>query len=45
MRTESAELDSLGAEVDELKDLQAETATELDALLPLILDHAFRGAL
>jgi hypothetical protein len=30
------ELDALQAEVDALKDLQAETAAELDALLPSI---------
>ena len=40
-----AELDALQAEVDALKRLQAETATELDALLPAILDHAFKGQL
>jgi type I restriction enzyme S subunit len=33
-----AELDVLQAEVDRLKRLQAETATEIDALLPAILD-------
>lgn len=38
-----AELDALQAEVDVLKRLQAETATELDALLPAILDRAFKG--
>ena len=38
-----AELDVLQAEVDALKGLQAETATELDALLPAILDKAFKG--
>jgi len=32
-------------EVDALKRLQAETAAELDALLPSILDKAFRGEL
>ena len=32
-------------EVDALKRLQAETAAELDALLPSILDRAFRGQL
>jgi type I restriction enzyme S subunit len=37
------ELDALQAEVDALKLLQAETAAELDALLPSILDKAFRG--
>lgn len=31
------------SEVDALKRLQAETATELDALLPAILDRAFEG--
>jgi type I restriction enzyme S subunit len=30
---------------DALKRLQAETAAELDALLPSILDKAFRGEL
>jgi len=40
-----AELDALQAEVDVLKRLQAETAAELDALLPGILDRAFRGEL
>ena len=40
-----AELDALQAEVDALKRLQAETATELDALLPAILDQAFKGEL
>jgi type I restriction enzyme S subunit len=38
-----AELGALQAEVDALKRLQAETATELDALLPAILDRAFKG--
>ncbi|MCX6906684.1 MAG: hypothetical protein NTY01_01435 [Verrucomicrobia bacterium] len=33
------------AEVDALKCLQAETAAELDALLPAILDRAFKGEL
>jgi type I restriction enzyme S subunit len=40
-----AELDALQAEVDALKRLQSETAAELDALLPAILDRAFRGEL
>jgi type I restriction enzyme S subunit len=31
------------AEVDALKRLQAEIAAELDALLPAILDKAFKG--
>ncbi len=39
----STELDALQAEVDALKRLQAETAAELDALLPAILDRAFKG--
>jgi type I restriction enzyme S subunit len=38
-----AGLDALQAEVDALKRLQAETATELDALLPPVLDRAFKG--
>ncbi len=33
------------AEVDALKRLQAEIAAELDALLPAILDRAFKGEL
>ena len=40
-----AELDALQAEMDALKRLQAETAAELDALLPAILDRAFKGEL
>ena len=40
-----AELDALQAQVDGLKCLQAETAAELDALLPAILDRAFKGGL
>jgi type I restriction enzyme, S subunit len=40
-----AELDTLQAEVDALKRLQAETAAELDALLPALLDRAFKGEL
>ena len=35
--------EDLFAEVDALKRLQAETAAELDALLPAILDRAFKG--
>jgi hypothetical protein len=34
-----------GHEVDALKRVQAETAAELDALLPAILDKAFKGEL
>jgi hypothetical protein len=37
--------DALEAEVDALKRLQAETAAKLDALLPTILDRAFKGEL
>jgi len=40
-----AYLDALQAKVDALKKLQAETAAELDALLPSILDRAFHGKL
>jgi type I restriction enzyme S subunit len=40
-----AELDALQGEVDALKRLQAETAAELDALFPSILDRAFKGEL
>jgi len=35
----------VAAELDALKRLQAETATELDALFPSILDKAFKGEL
>jgi type I restriction enzyme S subunit len=37
--------DALQAEVAALKRLQAETAAELDALLPALLDRAFKGEL
>ncbi len=40
-----AELDALQAKVDEVKRLQVETAAELDALLPSLLDRAFKGEL
>jgi len=40
-----AELDALQAEVEALKRLQAETSAELDALLPALLDRAFKGEL
>lgn len=40
-----AELDALQAEVDRLKELQRQTGEELDALLPAILDRAFKGEL
>ncbi len=38
-------LDGLQAKVDALKKLQTQTAAELDALLPAILDRAFKGEL
>ncbi len=40
-----AELDVLQAQVDALNRLQTESAAELDALLPAILDKAFKGEL
>lgn len=40
-----AYLDGLQAKVDALKALQAETAAELSALLPSVLDRAFSGRL
>ena len=40
-----AELDALQSKVDALKRLHSETAAELDALLPSILDRAFKGEL
>jgi type I restriction enzyme, S subunit len=36
-------LDELQGKVDALKCMQSDTATELDALMPSILDKAFRG--
>ena len=39
------ELDNLQSQVEALKKLQTETAAELDALLPSILDKAFKGEL
>ena len=38
-------LDDLQAKVEQVKALQAKTAAELDALLPSILDKAFKGEL
>ena len=38
-----AYVDSLQAKVDALKRLQEETATQLEALLPAVLERAFRG--
>ncbi len=40
-----AYLDELQGKVDNLKRLQADTAAELDALLPSVLDKAFKGEL
>ncbi len=40
-----AYLDDLQAKVDVLKRIQAETSAELDALLPSVLDKAFKGEL
>jgi type I restriction enzyme S subunit len=40
-----AESEKLQTRVDAMKRFQAETATELDALLPSILDRAFKGEL
>jgi len=42
---EQLRFDALCQEVDALNRLQAETAAELDALLPSILDKAFKGEL
>ena len=36
-------LDALQAKMDALRRLQAETGAELDALLPAVLDKAFKG--
>jgi type I restriction enzyme S subunit len=40
-----AYLDGLQGKVDALKQLQAQTQVELDALLPSVLDKAFQGEL
>ena len=42
---EQRRFDTLQAEVDNLKNLQAKTNSELNALLPAILDRAFKGEL
>ena len=44
-RGDPGRVHALRAEVDALKRLQAETAAALDALLPSILDRAFKGEL
>lgn len=38
-------LEDIQAQISSLKHLQIQTATELDALLPSILDKAFKGEL
>ena len=40
-----AYLDSVQARLASLRELQSETQKELDALLPSVLDRAFRGEL
>ena len=40
-----AYLDSVQARLASLRKLQAETQEELDALLPSVLDRAFKGEL
>ena len=40
-----AYLDEMQVRVDALKRAQAESAAELDALLPAVLDRAFHGEL
>jgi type I restriction enzyme S subunit len=40
-----AYLDGMQAQVDALKVLQSQTQAELDALLPSVLDKAFKGEL
>lgn len=40
-----AYLDGLQARIEPLKALQAQSRVELDALLPAILDRAFKGEL
>lgn len=40
-----AELDALQSKLESMKALQAETTAELDAMLPAILDKAFKGEL
>lgn len=40
-----AELDALQSKLDSVNALQSETAAELDAMLPAILDKAFKGEL
>jgi type I restriction enzyme S subunit len=44
-RSVALSLDEVNAKADQLKKLQAESASELNALLPSILDRAFKGEL
>lgn len=41
----AGELDALQSKLDSVKALQSETAAEMDAMLPAILDKAFKGEL
>ena len=45
LRADVRELDQLQAQAEALKRLQAETVIELNALMPAILDRAFKGEL
>jgi type I restriction enzyme S subunit len=38
-------VEKVRSRVDSMKDLQVKTAAELDAMLPAILDRAYRGEL
>lgn len=44
-RTRTLRVAASRSQVDRLKTLQAQTAAELEALLPSILDKAFKGEL
>ena len=44
-RKEFVQIDDLQGKVDRPEELQAQAAAELDALLPSILDKAFKGEL
>lgn len=44
-RRTAEKLDALQAQIEGLKRLQTETANELEALMPAILDRAFKGDL
>jgi type I restriction enzyme, S subunit len=45
LRVIVAYLDTLQEKIDELEGVQAETASETEAMLPAILDRTFRGEL